>query len=117
VRILTIRLDAGVAGAGTVQSPRPISGHVVSVRCDGTAFGATADFTITRVSDNGTVLKVTDAVGPWQFQPRETLHTITGGSALSAGSLGVPIDGYLKCVVAQAAASSSAELVVYYLED
>jgi len=63
---------------------------------------------------------VTNGLGPWQYQPREALHSITGGTtAYNTGvgpvmeSKGPAIDGYLNYTVVQGAASATATLYVY----
>ena len=124
IRCETITITSGATGAGTAVSERPFSGEIVSVRMAqaGTALtsGGTADFTITRLNDGGTVLAVTNQLAPWQFQPREAAHSITGGtSAYSTGvgpvlTHGPLIDDYLQVVVAQAVPNKSANVFVYY---
>lgn len=120
MRSISMDLALNAAGGGTFLSVRPISGEILSIRCPGTALGGTADFTFTRRADGGTILVVTDGAGPWQYQPRDPTHTLSGGTTFySAGSspvgdVGVPIDDHLKCVVAQGAASATQSIVVYY---
>lgn len=115
----SITLTADASGAGTAKSSRPIIGEILSVRCGGTAFGGTADFTVTREGDGGTVLVATNAAGPWQFQPREAAHTTSGGTtsySVGSGVLteNIPSADYLKIVVAQAAPSSSGVIHIHY---
>lgn len=110
--------------AGTVVSTRPISGEIVEVRYNGTdlnAASATADWTITRKDGGGTVLALTDVAGPWQYAPRQSLHTTTGGTltheATSAGAgaqVGpIPVDGHLQVVLAQAGTATDSIHVFY----
>ena len=84
--------------------------------------GGTGDFTFTRTADGGTVLAVSNQAAPWQFQPREALHSTSGGTtayALGIGpvvdTLGVPVDGSITVDIAQAAVSASGT-IFFYLE-
>lgn len=123
IRCETITMTSGATGAGTVVSKWPLSGEILSIRMSGTALnglGSTADFTFTRQNDGGTVLAVSNVDAPWQYQPREASHTVTGGTtgySLGVGPVlthGVPIDDYLVCVVAQGGSAASAAAYVYY---
>ncbi len=111
---MAITTDA--AGSANFKTPQPLSGEILSIRLDGTALnqGGTADMLLRRAGDNGTILSLTDFTSPWQFQPRDTLHTLSGGSALPASSAGVPIDGYLECIVGSARGSAQATVHIYY---
>lgn len=117
-REMTLAVDA--AGGGTFLSDRPIEGEILSIRCGGTALGGTADFTFTRRADGGTVLAVTNGAAPWQYQPREASHTLTGGTTAynagvgPVGDMGVPIADYLKCVVAEGTPNASQTVQIYY---
>lgn len=118
----TIVITAGASGAGTAYSSRPIAGDIISVRLAGTALGGTADFTLTREGDGGTVLVVTNGQGPWQYQPRDAVHSTSGGT--TAYNLGtgpvftdyIPSADYLKLTVAQAAASAAGTVFIHYRE-
>lgn len=123
IRCETITLTTGATGAGTADSTAPWSGEILSIAMRGTALnsaGGTADYTFTRVTDGGTVLALTNATAPWQYQPRDFVHTTTGGTTVygvSASNVithGIPIDGYLRCVVAQAGSATSANVFVYF---
>jgi len=123
IRCETITIATGALGAGTAISTAPLSGEILSIRLPGTALngaGSTADFTFTRQNDGGTVLAVSNVNAPWQYQPREVVHTVAGGttvyglSATNVMTHGVPIDDYLVCVVAQGGSATSTDCFVYY---
>ena len=112
-------------GGGTATSVNLPRCEVVSVRMAnaGTTITAsgTADFTITRVVDGGTILALTDANAPWQYQPSQPAHSVTGGTtaySLGVGPVyddGIPLDGQLKVVVAQGGTAGSGS-IYFYLE-
>jgi hypothetical protein len=119
IRKETLVVTADAAGAGTAVSVAPIVGEILSVRLAGTALGGTADFTLTRDGDGGTVLVVTNGAGPWQYQPREAAHSTAGGTtsySLGSGALteGVPSADYLRLVVVQAAANAGGTVHIHY---
>lgn len=119
IRKTTITLTTDGVGAGTAMSNGPVEGEILSVRCGGTALGGTADFTLTREGDGGTVLVVTNGAGPWQYQPRESVHTTSGGTtsySIGSGviSEGIPSADYLKLVVAQATPNATQTVHVHY---
>jgi hypothetical protein len=111
-----VPLQTNALGSATAKTPDPINGWVHSVRVEGAALGGTADFLITR-DYGGTILSLTDQQAPFQFQPRETLHTSVGGSALAASSEGIPVEGYVTVQVTQAVANSLGTAFIYYRED
>jgi len=119
VRRTPIVVATDAAGAGTALSPWPVSGLVVEVRLPDAGstltVGGSADFTVTRVGDGGTVLAVTSQAAPFEFYPRKTGHTTAGGS-VGADAL-IPVDDYLQAVVAQGAASASGTLYIHTRED
>ena len=114
-----IVLTPDAAGAGTALSARPISGYILEIRAPNAASqltaGGSADFTITRNADGGTVLSVSNQSAPFSFQPRQVLHTAVGGTATGPAYLdrGVPIDDHLRIVVAQGALSTSGTVFVH----
>lgn len=106
----TIFVSVNGAGGGTVVS-RPVVGDIISIRLPGTALGGSADFTITRQSDGGTVLAGTDMAGPWQYQPASAFHS---GTAIAGTTVGVPSASHLVVTVGSAAASTGGTIHVYY---
>lgn len=115
---LVISTDA--AGAGTVLSSRAIQGYVLQFRAPNAASqltsGGSADFTITNVQTGGTILNVSNQSAPFQFQPRQELHTTAGGTATQPAYLdrGIPVDGVARVVVAQGALSTSGTVFLTY---
>ena len=109
-------LATNTLGSAYFKTPRPFQGEILSIRLDGTLLnsGSTADFLMKRVDDGGTILSLTDFTSPWEYQPRQTQHTLTGGSALSASSDGIMVDGYIECFVTSAKVSATATVHVYY---
>lgn len=108
---LAVTTDA--AGDGTATTTEPVNGLVYEVRYPGTAFGSTADFTLTRQGAiGGTVLNLTDATGPWQYAPRQNEHTTAGGS-IGADAL-IPSNDYLQLVVAEGGSVTSGTVYVIY---
>lgn len=112
------------AGAADVVSKRPVTGRVVEVRVPnaGTTWmgnGATADFTLTRNEDGGTVLALTNGSAPFSYHPSVGLHTTVAGTSAYATGVGpvlehgVPCDGHIRCVVAQAQFSKAGTVHVY----
>lgn len=113
---LPITVSASAANAGgTVTTTRPIHGEVIQIRNPSAALGATADYTLTRVSDGGTVFAGLDVAGPWQFSPVLTT-SLNSGTALAgtATTPGVPCCSHLQLVVGSAVASASGTLHIYY---
>lgn len=125
VRRADIAVSTDASGAGTAAS-RPIAGEILEVRYNGTTLnnGGSADYTITRQTDGGTVLAVTNLDGPWSRSPRQLIHTSTGGTLDTGGLTAaitsqvdeIPVEGALQIVVAQGAASKSDTLFVFYCE-
>jgi hypothetical protein len=120
-----LTLSANAGRGGTVISAVPLNGYVAEVRCSGTAFGATADFTLTRLTGQasgnaGTILALTAQASPFQVAPLQPVHTragvalaaATGGSALHGP---IPVDGYVQLVIANATISSAEDTVSLYL--
>ena len=123
IRCDRITITTGATGAGTVLSTAPISGEVLSVRLIGTGLnssGATADYTFTRKNDGGTILAVTNVDAPWEYHPRDAVHTTTGGTTqygLSSSNVmtgGIPIDDYMQWVVASAGSAASGTAYIHY---
>lgn len=112
--------------AGTVVSDHPVHGEVVEVRVDGqtlnTSPAGSADLTITRVADTGTILADTNISFPEQWSPRQLVNLNTTGGTLSHQLVGGAVNpqvgpvyatGYLQAVIAQAG-TASADVRVYY---
>ena len=109
--------------AGTATSSHPISGRILEVRNPGTGLdsGGTADYTITRNADGGTILALTNVAGPWQYQPRVATHSVTGGTTNYAAGIGpvldpggVPCDDYVTVVIAQGGTAASGTIIFHY---
>ncbi|MDP3937552.1 MAG: hypothetical protein Q8R92_05375 [Deltaproteobacteria bacterium] len=99
--------------AGTAVSV-PVSGEILEVRYDGTdlnAATATADYTLTRVGAGGTILALTDQEGPWQYAPREEVHTTAGAGGTAIGP--IPVEGHLQLVIAQGGTATD-DVSVFY---
>jgi hypothetical protein len=116
VHRFTLEVTTDTLGSANFKSLSPLHGEILSVRLDGTALNlnGTADFLLRKSDDRGTILALSDFTSPWEIQPRQTLHTISGGSALPASGTGIPVDGYLECIVGSAKPSASAVVHVYY---
>ena len=118
MRLYELPITTDAVGAGTATTVYPLSGEIVGVRELGHTSG-TADWTLTRTADGGTVLALTDVAAPWDRQPRSAAHSTTGGTtAYSTGvgpvyDGGIPIDGYLKAVVAQAGSVVAGTVYIY----
>ena len=115
-------LTTDAAGAGTVTSTTPWSGYVVEVRMNnaGTALSSgTADWTLTRVRDGGTILALTNQAAPFQVFPARRLTNEAGGTTAYATGVGpvvqagVPVDDYVQLTVAQATVSASGTVYVH----
>ena len=124
---ITLTQAAG-ASAGTATFAVPICGEILEVRlpnAGSTLADGSADFTLTRVYDGSTVLNVSNQTAPFEFFPRRTVDTTAGATAaysiggsdvLDTGG-GIPIDGYLQVVWAQAStAVASVTMYVHVRE-
>lgn len=124
IRREPIVVTTDAAGAGTALSIGVISGEVVEVRLPaaGAALttGGSADFTLTRLHDGGTILAVTNQSAPWQFNPRAAAHSNAGGTTAYGTGVGpvydggIPCDDHIRLVVAQGALSQAGTVYVYY---
>ncbi len=109
-------------GAGTLISG-PVSGEVLEIRVPnaGTAWtnggtaGGTADLTITRLRDEGTICALSNLLPPVQIQPRTVVNDVTGGGSAILSQRGVPVDDHLKIVIAQGVASVSGTVFIHVL--
>ena len=113
-------------GGGTVTTEYPLSGEVIEVRLpnNGTALtgGGTADFTITRTVDGGTILAAANVAAPFTYYPRGAVVTTgagttayqVGGQSVYDTGAGVPVDGYVQVEIAQGSVSGAATLYMYY---
>lgn len=124
VGLATFVVTTDAAGAGTVSSSNVLRGEILSVRMPlaGTALtlqGGTTDFLFTRAYDGATILSAANQSAPWQYQPREAVHTIAAGTtAYSTGnsvySDSVPMYGTVTLTVAQGQPSMSGTVYVHY---
>lgn len=118
VSTVPIVLTTDAAGAGTATTERPVSGYVLEIRAPNVASqltaGGSADFTFTVPLTGATVLTVSNQSAPFQYQPRPVLNTTSGGTSTAPAYVdrGVPVDDYLRCVVAQGALSTSGTVFV-----
>ncbi len=114
IKYTEFAVTTSAAGAGTVTAG-PVNGLIYEVRCPGTAFSSTADFTLTRAAVfGGTVLVATDAQVPWSYFPRSLAATAVNGGAISGSWAPVPSDGQLTLTVAQAGSVTSGTVYVIY---
>lgn len=97
-------------GAGTVTTTRPISGRIVEIRNNSSAWGGTADYTFTRAAGEGggTVVSLTDTAGPFSVYPGGSVYGMTGTHTP------VPVEGYLTMAVAQAGSVVAGTVHVFY---
>lgn len=124
----TYQLDlaTGTTGAGT-SSSRLFSGEIVSVRVGnaGTGVlgpGGTATFKLTDAVTGGTILNLTNVSAPFQYQPRNPLHTITGGTTFqTAGSAltlldpsGIAFAGSVTATITQGGTSAFGTAYITY---
>lgn len=110
IRLQEVALTVDSAGAGTADFLA--NGEVMEVRCNGTAYGSTADFKITRLRSGGTILNLTNAQGPWQYAPRQTTHDNTGSALTSYDTF--PADEECRLTIAQSAASAAGTVFIYF---
>lgn len=112
---MSVRIEAiSVTGPGGTAVSGPICGEILEVRYGGTLLNAatkTTDYTLTRVGDGGTILALTDQDGPWQFAPREAVHTTAGGGGTVTGY--IPVEGHLQLVIAQGGTATD-DVSVFY---
>lgn len=118
----TLSLTTDGSGAGTVTSTEPLNGYVQEVRYNSGTFAGTATYTMTRVDGGGTILNYTATANPWQVSPRQAIHT-SAGVALAAATGGsalhdrIPVDGYVKLVVANGGSAKTDSLSLYVAEN
>lgn len=116
--------DTSGNAAGTTL---PLRGELCQVRVPnaGTAWmgtGATADITITRLVDGGTLLALTNGSAPWEYNPRTPAHSLTAGTTAYAVGVGPvltdapPLHGPVVVTVAQAQ-FSKAGTVYLWIDD
>lgn len=113
VMVGTVSASAANA-AGTFITSRPIIGEVIQIRQPGTQWGSTADYTLTRVSDGGTVLSGLDYAGPWTNSPSPILNNGTALAGTATSGVGIPCASHLQLIVGSAVASAVGTLHVYY---
>lgn len=100
--------------AGTFTTVRPIMGEIIQIRNPGTSFGSTADYTLTRDFDGGTILSAVDYAGPWTNSPSPVLNQGTALAGTATSGVGIPCCSHLRLVVGSAVASAVGTLHVYY---
>lgn len=116
VTTIAVPLTTDAAGAGTAQT-KPLSGRIVEFRTGsaGSALhvGGSADFTLTRLTDGGTVASLSNVAAHQQLAISAGLVTTTGGTTAYATGVGpviypgVPIDDHLVVTIAQGALSAA----------
>lgn len=123
MNLVELTFTTSATGAATVTSPY-VRGRVVSVRVPtaGTAWapaGGTADLTLTRVADGGTVLSLSNISPPIEYNPALPAHSVSGGTSAYATGVGpvygggVPVAGALSLSIAQGSASQPGTVYVY----
>ena len=117
IRRYEFSLTTDSSGAGTVTAKQPINGLVEEVRNDGTAFASTAIYSITRGDGGGTVFRAGTLTAPWQYAPRQPVHTNAGVAVTYDGTRAVndkiPVDGYLTMTVTQGGSVNLGTVSVY----
>lgn len=92
-------------GAGTVSPTAPVSGDICEVRVPTAAFtgtGGTTNFTITRVTDGGTIMVANNRAAPFAIE----LPQFSDGP-------GVPCSDRIQVVYSGAAVSQPGTLFLY----
>lgn len=123
MRCVQVPITTNAAGGGTAQTA-PVSGRVVLFRLPQTSpltVGGSADFTITRANDGGTILALTNVQAAAGIEYPVALGAVTtagGTTAYNTGvgpvlTPGVPVDGHINVVVAQGALSASGTAFLY----
>ncbi|MCK9628451.1 MAG: hypothetical protein M0R37_07655 [Bacteroidales bacterium] len=112
IRYKELVLTTGADGAGTVTDG-PINGEIIEVFSEGTAWSATADFTLTRAAFGGTILALTDAQEPFDYYPRVALVS-SATAAITDSSGRIPCDGNVTLVVAGAGSVVPGTVTVVY---
>lgn len=117
-----VNIGTDATRGGTVQT-RPINGRVVHIRIPKDApvlLGGSADITITRANDGGTVGAFTNApTSGVEYSPTIPAQSNSGGSTAYAAGFGpvpaggYPVDGHLNVVVLQGAVSGAGTAFVY----
>ncbi len=126
IGVYQLALTTNSAAAGTA-STRLFSGEIVSVRLGnaGTALvgpGATATFKLTDAVTGGTILNLTGVTAPFQYQPRNLIHTTSGGTTFQAAGTvggawdpsGVAFAGSVTAVVTQGGTSTAGTVYITY---
>lgn len=109
----------GAAGSYAGTTAVALTGQVESVRLIGTSIssGSTATFTITRLSDGGTILAASSVATPQQWQPRMFVHTNLAGANGTVLSVdGPPICGDKMVIALTQGGSAVAGTAFFYLE-
>lgn len=113
LRRQTLTLTTDSSGAGTATSPEPINGYIDEIRNPSAVWGGTADYTVTRSFDGGTVWQSNNVAGPFQIYPRgqaTPAGTAIGGTAIAP----IPVEGYLQFVVSGSTGSLAGTVHIYY---
>lgn len=100
--------------AGTFTTLRPIVGEIIQIRNQGTSFGSTADYTLTRQNDGGTVLSAVDYAGPWTNSPSPVLNNGTALAGTATSGVGIPCASHLTLTIGSAVASAVGTISIYY---
>lgn len=116
VLVGTVSASAANA-AGTFTTLRPILGEIIEIRNPGAALGATADYTLTRGNDGGTILSALDYAAPWTNRPSPTLNNGTAAAGTATSGVGIPCAGHLTMTVGSAVASTAGTFFIYYRAD
>lgn len=116
VTTFPVAVSVGASGAGTTTTG-PVCGRVTEVRVGAggasLSAGGSADWTITRLADGGTVFAAANVAAHQTFPIARGLVTTTAGTtaySVGVGPVvvpGVPVDDHLVVTVAQAAPSAS----------
>ncbi len=124
VGLATFAVTTDASGAGTVSSSIALRGELLSIRFPlagtaVTAAGGTTDFTFTRAYDGATIAALSNQNAPFQYQPRDAVHTTSGGTtAYSTGNSvytdSIPMYGTITLTVAQGQPSKSGTLYMHY---
>lgn len=125
---IALTINTNAWGGATVNPIPPINGYLVSVRMpnggtaitNGGGVGGSADFSIVRRLDAGTVFVGVNVTAPFELYPARSLTYSTGGTtayALGIGPVaqaGVPVDDYISVVVSGAQSSQAGTMYLSF---
>lgn len=122
MRCVEVSISTDTTRGGTVRT-KPVNGRVVHVRVPKDSpllLGGSADFTITRANDGGTVFAATNApTAGIEYSPTLPAQSNSGGSTAYAAGFGpvpaggIPVDGELNVSVLQGAYVAAGVVYVY----